>query len=92
MPDFLSLLQSFTLFAMLFSYHRTVNRNSMDTLNICLKNGGKVQEYIDVEPIKDIDSLIKELNQYLTYKDIDIFTKVINESLVESELEKGKIC
>ena len=64
----------------------------MDTLNICLKNGGKVQEYIDVEPIKDIDSLIKELNQYLTYKDIDIFTKVINESLVESELEKGKIC
>ena len=64
----------------------------MDTLNICLKNGVKVQEYIDVEPIKDIDSLIKELNQYLTYKDIDIFTKVINESLVESELEKGKIC
>lgn len=64
----------------------------MDTLNICLKNGGKVQEYIDVEPIKDIDRLIKELNQYLTYKDIDIFTKVINESLVESELEKGKIC
>ena len=64
----------------------------MDTLNICLKNGGKVQEYIDVEPIKDIDSLIKELNQYLTYKDIDIFTKVINESLVESELQKGKIC
>ena len=64
----------------------------MDALNICLKNGGKVQEYIDVEPIKDIDSLIKELNQYLTYKDIDIFTKVINESLVESELEKGKIC
>lgn len=68
----------------------TTNKSAFlhQALELLRQNGATPRSDIDAEPIKDLEGLIKELNQFIVYNDIDVLFAVLHETAVYNTISK----